>query len=226
MLRREDDFPLREGFDLVIPIGITHVFGSEPVITYYDAAKDIALWLDSLPCEVLFSEKVISELEARISSLGELSDHAFGDNDDGKSSYLFRLDSKDNLNKELILESTVLLLEDDTRENMTDCDLYQSGLACFGTVIDGRIVSAAAENPLFGEADDGNVIDIGVETADVYKGNGYGASNTAALAEYLLDRGKKVSYIAGEGNIASIKIAEKVGFAVYGREYQCAMYKK
>lgn len=96
---------------------------------------------------------------------------------------------------------------------------------CFGTVIDGKIVSAAAENPIFGEANEGDTIDIGVETDMMYRGCGYGASNVAAISECILDKGKKVSYIAGSRNASSIRLAEKVGFTAIGKEYQCVLYK-
>lgn len=225
MLRQEDDFPLREELDFIIPIGVIHVFGKEPVITYYEKAIDIAKWLDLLSEDILFSDSVILELETKISDLLQGGGYFFDETTRGETSYLFRLDSKEKLNTDMILPSTERIAQDSIYDNITDCELYENGLLCFGTVIDGKIVSAAAENPIFGEANEGDTIDIGVETDMMYRGRGYGASNVAAISECILDKGKKVSYIAGSRNASSIRLAEKIGFTAIGREYQCVLYK-
>lgn len=55
----------------------------------------------------------------------------------------FHIDKKEKLNKALILPSTEPLLPQHSYENLTDCepDPLGEGLLCFGTVIDGKIVS-------------------------------------------------------------------------------------
>lgn len=225
MLKQEDSFPLREGLDLIIPVGITHMFGKEPQIVYYKEAYDTAKWLDGIPEDRLFSPDVIAETEERISRLFAEFGYAVDEEERGAVSCLCRIDSRDRLNKELILGSTEVIMPDCGYDNITECDLYKHNLLCFGTVIDGKIVSAAAENPLFGEANGGQVIDIGVETDFAYRNCGYGASNVAALAYYLLDPGKTVSYIVKSDNAPSLKLAHKVGFEDRGMEYQCVLIK-
>lgn len=48
----------------------------------------------------------------------------------------------------------------------------------------------------------------------------------ASLAYYLLDPGMKVTYIAEDDNIASVKIAEKVGFTPGTRELRVVCRKR
>ena len=85
----------------------------------------------------------------------------------------------------------------------------------FVTMIDGNIVSFAEEN--MGE--------IGVETISEYQNKGYAASNVAALAKYLTDSNIKVSYYCDRYNIASQRIAEKVGFEITNKYYFYRCYK-
>jgi len=103
----------------------------------------------------------------------------------------------DQVNTDVILDSTI------KHENM------------FVTMIDGNIVSFAEEN--MGE--------IGVETIAEYQHRGYGASNVAALAKYCADINKKVFYYCDRYNIASQRIAEKVGFVITNRYYFYTCYK-
>ena len=115
-------------------------------------------------------------------------------------------------------------MPDTAYENLTECqpDPLGEGYLCFGTVLDGRIVSAAAENP---HDPSDTVIDIGVETAEGYEGHGYAASNVASLAYYLLDPGMTVTYIAEDNNPASLRVAEKVGFTPWERELRVVAYR-
>lgn len=125
--------------------------------------------------------------------------------------YHYTIDRREAVNKALILDSSEVLLPDNEYENLTDLspEELEFGFLCFATVLDGRIVSIATENPHHEEA---KRIDIGVETASDFEGKGYGSSNVASLAYYLLDTGITVTYTVDDGNIPSIKLAEKVGF--------------
>lgn len=129
------------------------------------------------------------------------------------------INDRNKVNKSLVLDSSEVILEDHGYES--DVELHteelSEGYICFGTVIDGRIVSVATENP-HGEED--TDIDIGVDTAEGYRGRGYAASNVASLVYYLLDTGVTVTYTAEDGNLPSMALAEKVGFDKYARIFQ------
>ena len=128
--------------------------------------------------------------------------------------YRYMISDRTEVNKSLVLESSEVILPDHSYGCEVELDGGQTedGFICFGTVVDGRIVSVAAENP---HDEDNTMIDIGVETAEEHREKGYAASNTAALAYYLLDTGITVTYTAEDDNIPSIHLAEKVGFKRY-----------
>ena len=125
--------------------------------------------------------------------------------------YHYAINRRESVNKSLILDSSQVLLPDNTFENLTDLtpDELELGFLCFATVEDGKIVSIASENP---HHEDAKRIDIGVETARGYEGLGYGSSNVASLTYYLLDTGITVTYTVDDQNVPSIKLAERVGF--------------
>ena len=125
--------------------------------------------------------------------------------------YHYTISGRESVNKSLILDSSEVLLPEHSYENLTELtsEELEFGFLCFATVIDGKIVSIATENPHHEEA---KRIDIGVETAEGFEGNGYGSSNVASLTYYLLDTGITVTYTVDDGNLPSIKLAEKVGF--------------
>ncbi len=199
--------------ELILPLGITLTLTGEKKISSAKETLFAAEYLDSLDEDKIFTESTVNKLKEMLSPLF------------GKWGYdieiaicrEFTLDKRERINKKLMLDSTEPLLPDCGYENLTDCepDPLGEGALCFGTVIDGKIVSAASENPRFyGES----FVDIGVETAEGYENNGYAASNVAALAYYLLDPGVTLTYTVESDNTASLRIAEKVGFAEATRE--------
>ncbi len=207
MIVREESSGLIGESELLLPLGLILTTDGDRTVTSFPETLDVAEYLDSLPEKDIFTEKTKQRLSEmlfpRLKSLGYESKTVF--------STEFVLDKKEKLNKSLILPSTELLLSGYDYENLTDCepDPFGEGLLCFGTVIDGKIISAASENP---HAPEDRVIDIGVETAEGFTGCGYAASNVASLAYYLLDPGISVTYIAEDENKASLRIAEKIGF--------------
>ena len=221
MIIQEESIGLIGNWDLILPLGLILTVDGDRTVTSFPETLDAAEYLESLPAEEIFTNQTkvrLSEmLFSRLKSLGYESETVF--------STEFHIDKKEKLNKALILPSTEPLLPQHSYENLTDCepDPLGEGLLCFGTVIDGKIVSAASENP---HAPDSKVIDIGVETAEGFTGHGYAASNIASLAYYLLDPGISVTYIAEDQNIPSLRIAEKVGFTRNVRELRVVCEKR
>ena len=227
MIFMDDNFPLTEELDLIIPIGITHIFGKEPKITYYPEAEELALWLDSLSEKQLFSKDTLSLLEEKASEIPAFGCYLPDREHPCDYSYLYRLDDEKMLRENVIMPESRRILPGHGFVNLTDteADMLDPDALIFGTVKDGRILSVAFENPCFGDST-GNLIDIGVETAEGFGGHGYGASNVAALCKALLSVDKSVSYIAQSSNQPSVRIAESVGFSCYGFEFQLALYRQ
>lgn len=221
MIISDPGYALAGKFNPMLPLGLTLSTDGVRTVTTFDETRDAAEYLDALPEDEIFTEKtkkhLISLLEDRMAGFGYDTEIVFA------TEYV--LESRPDVDRSVIRTDTEPLLPEHGYDNLTECepDPLGEGLLCFGTVIDGKIVSAAAENP---HSPDDTVIDIGVETADGHTGNGYGASNTASLAYYLLDPGMKVTYIAEDDNIASVKIAEKVGFTPGTRELRVVCRKR
>lgn len=124
---------------------------------------------------------------------------------------IYKMTRREDVNKSLILDSSEALLPDGEYDCLIDVDVdaLEAGCLAFATVLDGTIVSIASENPY---REDENVVNIGVETAEEYRGKGYGASNVAALTYYLLDTGMTVEYTVDNENEVSMRLAERIGF--------------
>ena len=213
MIVWEEEAALRAHEDLILPLGVIQKTGEPPCVTADPAFGEEALWLDSLPEGQLFTAETADALLQRIA--GKLT--ALGYEGEVAETTVYRLSERAAVNRTCIREYSEPLMPDHPYRNQTDCepDPLGDGLLCFGTVIDGVILSAASENP----HDEGDtVIDIGVETAPDYEGRGFAASNVAALAYYLLDPGITVTYIVEDNNPASKRVAEKVGFLPYAKE--------
>lgn len=220
MITCEDSLSLRNGEEMVFPLGIV-LSDKGRRITVYSNVIDVAQWLETLPEEKLFVKETTEEIKKRLFPL--LSSHGY--DAELHLTTVFSLTKREKVNRSLVRPDTEPLLPDHPYENLTDCepDPFDEGLLCFGTVLDGKIVSAASENP---HDPEDTVIDIGVETAEGHEGNGYAASNAASLAYYLLDPGITVTYIAEDHNPASLRVAEKVGFRPTARELRLVGYRR
>ncbi len=172
-----------------------------------DEIKELISPFAKMPSDSLFCENTAKELEKLLLERAS----AFGYRTESAIQTVYAIKERDKVNKRLILDSTEPLLPDNNYENLTDTEIdpLSLGYLCFGTVSDGKILSAASENP---HPDDSTVIDIGVETSPEHRGHRYALSNVAALTYYLLDPGMTVTYTVDDSNVPSHKIAQKVGF--------------
>lgn len=89
-------------------------------------------------------------------------------------------------------------------------------------VSDGEIIAVSATN----DFSDSDAIEVYVETAKDYRGRGLGRAAVAALSLELLRRGDRVAYKCAEKNVASNKIAERLGFTREGRRLSIVCLNK
>lgn len=85
-------------------------------------------------------------------------------------------------------------------------------------ILDGRNVAAWA----FSAAVSSSEIDIGVETAENYRGRGLAAAAAKMMIEYAFDAGKSPVWACHCNNAASKRLAEKIGFA---KTSECSIIK-
>ena len=221
MIVYEEETPLTEGFDPIFPVGVTLTAEGDRAVTAFPSCRDAAEYLDALPAEELFTpatrEALLAMLDERLAAWGYCGITV--------PSTAYHLTDRQQIDRRVILPSSEPLMPDHGYENLTDCepDPLGEGLLCFGTVEDGKILSAASENP---HEEGDTVIDVGVETAEGHEGKGYAASNVAALAYYLLDPGVTVTYIAEDDNLPSRRVAEKVGFFPHTRELRVVAWRE
>jgi hypothetical protein len=90
--------------------------------------------------------------------------------------------------------------------------LAASGVA-WGAFLDGRLVSVACS---FLQAH--GYEDIGVVTERAYRGRGLAAACSAALCADVLARGRTPSWTTSTDNGASMRVAERLGFAFHRRD--------
>lgn len=86
-------------------------------------------------------------------------------------------------------------------------------------IMDGENIAAWA----FSAAVSGGEIDIGVETAENYRGCGFAAAAAKMMIKYAFDAGKSPVWACHCNNTASKKLAEKIGFV---KVSECSIIKK
>ena len=93
----------------------------------------------------------------------------------------------------------------------THAAMITDGIAA-GAVVDNNIIAIAhtyAENNLH--------TDIGVSTIETWREKGFATAAAALVAQEIQARGKVPVWSCGEDNIASLRVAQKLGFTEVGR---------
>lgn len=224
MLIQDDDSPLLDGYPIIIPLTIKLYPDKELEIDYYPQmiaiAKQLAGYKNPL-CDTAL-EALYIEAEKFAESVGYECEPK------SRKSYIisYFAAEKSEIRAEKIQPTTEKLTEHHQNlKNRTTVDideLLDYDLTSYLTVKDGEIVSIASVNPF----SDGINFELNVQTAVRYRGNGYAASNIAALAIDLLENGCEITYNCRRYNRGSQKTAEAVGLREYGRFYMAACYKK
>ena len=82
----------------------------------------------------------------------------------------------------------------------------------FGTILDGRLVSAASMYPWDGS----RLADLGVITLPEFRGRGLGRATVRAMSALAIDRGYEPQYRCQFDNASSVALAASAGFALFG----------
>ena len=81
-----------------------------------------------------------------------------------------------------------------------------------GAVVDNRLVAVAHTNAVTAR-----YADIGVFTDQDYRNRGYSTASAAIVAKAIRETGRTPVWSCGEDNLASLKVAAKVGFTEVSR---------
>ena len=211
-------FPYENGFDTVIPLSLTEKSGKRLIICC-EEAFEAAVKAENLASETVFSAEGVKYLTRLLSPLFDKYGYRAGD-DSGIYNILTFTGTVPN---GVILPSTKRLSDIVYDENLTSYlpDPFDPTLKAYGTVINGALVSVCSEAPP--EYDPtgcdpfADCVETGVETAETHAGQGYAASNIAALAEELYKSGKTAVHICAESNKGSYRAALKAGFTESGK---------
>ncbi len=219
--QRDDEALVLSGeFDISIPFSFAFYKGcTDPDIKVYPSLRSHAEeFLSRFDGDALFTDGAVSWAKEHFGSflldlgfeLGEESDDYFIN---------YRIEKP---NTDFVLCSTQPMGCVGELENLTGYDfdaLWSFGHMCFATVIDGKIVSAACTNSPVEDGVTFGAIEIGVETAPMYEGKGFGRSNAAALAAALASRGCTALYECASKNTASVRLIERLGGVEYAKNY-------
>ena len=212
-------------YEMMIPLSLVRT-GEETVIHAFPWAMGLAERLDALAKshpDLLFTDFFYTMVSEYLRPLAEERGY---EPDEGyclQCTKVYRMERPDHLNRAAILPETKQIHWNDGFSCRTETVLDENYAGCllYGVVKNGTLLSFANVNH-----DDGEVADIGVETAPEEEGKGYASSNVAALTASLLAQKRHVTYICLEDNPASAHIAEKAGFTLHALEYNYVCFLK
>ena len=98
--------------------------------------------------------------------------------------------------------------EDDLDDAFVELDHW----LVFGTILDGRLVSAASMYPWDGS----RLADLGVITLPEFRGRGLGRATVRAMSSRAIESGYEPQYRCQFDNASSVALAASAGFALFG----------
>ena len=91
------------------------------------------------------------------------------------------------------------------------CGLFLEGVVA-GAVVDGQIVGTAHTSAVTDR-----YADIGVETREAWRGRGFATAAASIVARRVQEQGRIPVWSCGEDNVASLRVARKLGFEEVSR---------
>ncbi len=199
--------------DTAIPISIRKEFTEEVEITVLPSLKKTAQKFEKLFSGRYFSSEAHAWLRENVRPF--MDSIGYHDNRQSRKVSLVMSRAKNSQNPG---ESNAVILDSPVK-NLTSADipsLLEFGHIVSAVIIDGAIVSCAYTdlNP-----DGAKSVEIGIETATLYRRKGYAKSALVGLIRELEKKGIAPVYICSESNRPSIKLARSCNFIPEAREY-------
>ena len=207
-----------DGCPTSIPFELKQYHGQAAFIVVYREANEIAREFSQKFDGDLFSQTAINFLRDSLTPVAE-SYGFYPDTECGFTRDYARIPGQN-------FGSGIAEPYKTARNNFTGFDLdylTEMGLRCYVVTYDRIVVSAACEAPYPEGSDD---IEIGVETAEGFRGRGFASACVGALAGDINARGKSAVYIAQEDNAPSHAVAKRAGFTERGRCYSSVFISK
>ncbi len=212
--------PEAEEFGMLIPLSATRIHG-EWSIHAIPEAEECAAWLLS-QSPIAITPDLLKGIDERLGPLVRRMGYLPEEGYTTQHGIILQACPGDPLKLSCIRPDTCRYHRSPSHRFSTETSLDAQSDACtiFATVVDDTVLSFANLN-----SDDGEVCDIGVETAPDACGIGLGRSNVAALTQHLTAQGRRVLYVALSDNPASVRLAKAVGFTEIGIEYNYVCFK-
>ena len=209
----ESNAPLKRREELIIPYTcIVRATGKAQWSAYPDAIDCLLPMQDKL-VSAPFATETLTEVEARLKSY--LAQHGYEREEEDFCRYYETLTAPADFSY-TAARSVRLDYESFSRyENKTDFTFDYCDQIAYATVVDGAIVSLAAENP----NSTPDVCEIYTETHPDFRRRGYAKENVAALTAEKTKSGATVLYRCATDHIASWQIAKSLGFSHYDYFY-------
>ncbi len=205
-----------EEYGMIIPLSAVLENGKLSIHAYREA-EQAARWLDAQTDLTALTAEVRQTVDRMLRPIVREMGYEPEDGYVQQIGYVYRAERIGQIQSELIRPDTVLYERKNDHVCLTETVLDAESDACliYATMRGNEVLSFANLN-----GDDGEVADIGTESARGYEGQGLAASNVAALTLDLLRKGRaRVIYVALSDNPASCRVAEKVGFLRAAEEY-------
>ncbi|WP_422657580.1 GNAT family N-acetyltransferase [Paenibacillus sp. EC2-1] len=207
--------------DAFIPLKYTQFADGDIVISTISEYLDFAKKLYELYSENLFSknafEYIFEHLSVRVRDY-DLRPYTANEEQE-KYLIIYGLGDQEHIAHTKIQTSTVQIKSDTSYINVTDSytELLHDRIY-YGTLLGNKIVSIVGTNQVVESSQMPTAVDIGLETHEDYRQNGYAHSNVAAISKYLINKGHVVKYCCNNKNTNSIKTAISSGFKVVAYE--------
>ena len=214
--RMGEALAFEDGFDLLIPFSMTRYKGEELSATAIPRISRLVRSFLSRFEEDPFSDGALDWLWSRIAPRQDEWGYR-GGKYRWRRCRIFRVASQDALSP--VLPETVLLESDGGLVNETTYHLpetLRAGCLCAATCLDGRVLSLAVTHDGVDELEEGDVVELGVETALAARGRGYAASCLSLATRELQKRGLIPEYRCTRSNRASAAVALRVGYEEVG----------
>ncbi len=208
--------------EVIVPIEVTKRNGELEIITF-EKTQNIANEFEKRFEKSPFTPEAKNFLHSSLKDVVKAWGYTADDIDEGH--ILTYIDKE--INTSLILPTTKMIKAQGKYENLTEYELEQlpeeSDECYFVTVIENKIVSVCEMNT---EGVFVGAAEINVYTSPEYRKNGYGASNVCAMANYLINQGKRVAYTVNYKNKPSEELAIKCGFEKLAETFYYITYRE